>query len=257
MAAFVVTAFLAFFTQLIGFPSEEDTVLPSPKSIEWLNPFYWPGPATATAVLLVILATLGGFALYSGREKARDLGVALLSGSILALSVLFLQLLNENIAQEEQRRQERVAERRAFDLTVAVSRDLSGFDPGGRNLDEMVLSAKNFEWANFRNTSLKGAIIVDARLVDTDLSGADLYKAVLAYSNMKGATLRGAKFEDADLDHVRLKGAEVNNETCWPSREIIEENGLMSKLQPDKPGEIGHVCKKGEHKTAEAYSVGS
>jgi uncharacterized protein YjbI with pentapeptide repeats len=78
---------------------------------------------------------------------------------------------------------------------------------GYLNLEKQVLRFRDFfhadlSGANLCKADLRGAHLIEARLINTDLSGARLRRA-----DLRGADLRGARLSKADLYGARLRGA--------------------------------------------------
>jgi serine/threonine protein kinase, bacterial len=101
--------------------------------------------------------------------------VALVVGSLFFAASLFVQLS---------------AEANNFKMTIAVSNDLTGFDPNGRSLQQMTFAGKKlarakFKEADLRDADLSTAYLGEANLEDADLRGADLFYAVLLRANLK------------------------------------------------------------------------
>ena len=174
------------------------------------------------AVATLVFA-LGAFLLFrwgaedgTRREAWRNLGASLITGVAVTLAVFGLQLFLSDRAEQED-----------FRFRVALSGNLSGFDPGRHGMDSMHLAGKVLNGAKFAGISLKGAVLQDSSLIGTNLKGArleganligaTLTDAVLTGAHLDGADLRGTHFNRASIASVASwKGAKVNWQTCWP-----------------------------------------
>jgi Pentapeptide repeats (8 copies) len=225
--------------------------------------------------LVILLLALGGWLIRIGGKAApgvgggidenaaskRDLGVALVVGSLFFAASLFVQLS---------------AEASNFRMTIAVSKDLTGFDPNDRSLQEMTFAGKNlnrakFEGANLRDADLSTAYLGEANLKNANLRGANLFYAVLLRANLINTDLTGADLQGAELStdilEAQLKKAKVHRETCWqirlqesymwPNEEfaqvIVEDQPIIDKLitsglDPKDDKTLGHVCDSQELK---------
>lgn len=203
------------------------------------------------AVAALVFA-LGAFLLFrwgaedgTRREAWRNLGASLITGVAVTLAVFGLQLfLNDRAEQED------------FRFRVALSGDLSGFDPGRHAMDSMHLAGKTLDGAKFAGQSLRGAVLQGSSLVGTNLKGAhleganligaDLTDAVLTDAHLDGADLRGTHFVRASIASVASwKGAKVNWHTCWPRgfdlRKHLNEMVRSRTLESPKPS-AGQLC---------------
>ncbi len=161
-------------------------------------------------VWLVFWLALGLVAIVSKEPSAKDIGVALLTGLVLAGAAFVLNfVLEEALASRDRERREsetklainrreqfvfRGEDFRDFDLTgmAMVSSDTERFD-----LSFADLTGANFSQAEMRRVLLRNA----------DLTGADLSSADLAQANLRGAVLTGADFSGANLSGADLTGA--------------------------------------------------
>jgi uncharacterized protein YjbI with pentapeptide repeats len=197
---------------------------------------------------------MGGGADENAASK-RDLGVALVVGSLFFGASLFVQLS---------------AEADNFRMTIAISKDLTGFDPNGRSLRGMTFAGKNLNRAKLKGADLERAdlstaFLGEAHLEDADLRDANLFyailfRAVLRNTDLTGADLRGAELSAGVLG-AKLEGARVHRETCWqmkledqaplPSEgdaQVAEDNRpILEKLttaglKPMDGRTLGHVC---------------
>jgi Pentapeptide repeats (8 copies) len=202
---------------------------------------------------------VGGQIGENGASK-RDLGVALMVGALFFAASLFVQLS---------------AEASNFKTTIAVSKDLTGFDPNDRSLQEMTLAGKNLNRAKLEGANLVRADLSTTHLGEANLKNANLREASLFYAvllratlentDMTGANLRGAELSTEILTAqgiltVRLNDAKVHRETCWhirlkeqhmwPNKEdaqVIEQDQriidrLITSGLAHEDGTLGHVC---------------
>ena len=158
-------------------------------------------------------------------SEVRDLGSSLLTGVVVAFSVMALQIYLD-IAREKEAREEQLR------LSIGVSQDLAGLDAHGSSLSEISLAGKNLDRADLRDADLSDANLEGASLREADLRGADLEGASLYRANLARAQLAGANLDEADLrfayladagvyaqagyDQARFEGAEANARTCFP-----------------------------------------
>jgi hypothetical protein len=232
-----------------------------------------------TIALGALLLTTGLWFFLKGRsQKYHDLGVGLVTGAAVAVSVLALQLTVEENADQRTRdeataaqlraaQEKKASDEAAFRLLIATSADLTGFDPRGRSLRAYYLGGKKFVGANFVGTDLREAVLRGSDLSAAAMRNADLRKADLISANLSETILTGADLTAADLryanltrsavEHVKsLSGVRVNAETCWPAG-FLTDPGLKSKrdgLRPEPimsdpskpvPASPGHTCKGG------------
>jgi hypothetical protein len=222
-----------------------------------------------TLGLAILLLPFGGWLIKSGGKAApgvvggidenaaskRDLGVALVVGSLFFAASLFVQLS---------------AEANNFRMTIAISKDLIGFDPNDRSLQGMTFAGKTlsrakFEGADLVDADLSTAKLGEANLEDADLRGANLFYAVLLRARLRNADLTGANLQGAELStdilQAQLNKAEVHRETCWQIRlqepsmlsdgeeaqVIVDDRPIIHKLMtsgldPKDDKTLGHVC---------------
>lgn len=188
--------------------------------------------------LIVAFSVIPGLLLWwpsrNDRTGRSDLGVALMTGALIAFAVLTIQVLIErnNRARDEARR---VADaQQSFELTLSLQKDLTGirlerkdlrgFYLYGKILKKAVLVSTDLRsatlsWANLsdarmHSARLGGAIMNNATLTRAKLDNANLEAAILTEARMLGASLAGATIVDADLSSVflpfgDLKGAHL------------------------------------------------
>jgi uncharacterized protein YjbI with pentapeptide repeats len=134
-----------------------------------------------TLLTMALLALVGAVLFYRGDDKSKEasLGATFLTGAFFAAAAVAVQL---GLDQSN------------FKTTLAVSGDLSGFDPDGRSLEGFNLSAKKLVSAQLRSADLR-----DANLALSDLADATLEGANLEGANLRYAAATRADFRDADL----------------------------------------------------------
>src|SRR5215203_6178 len=105
-----------------------------------------------------------------GPESNRnsDLGIALISGAVVAGAVLYLQA-----------RLSSVAEKRNLQLQLGLQDKFPGIDLSHRDLSGFHIPGKDLRQANLTGTNLRGV----------NLSGANLQHAILTKADLRGAKL--------------------------------------------------------------------
>jgi uncharacterized protein YjbI with pentapeptide repeats len=223
------------------------------------------------AVLLAVVVP-GLWLWWPGRREARnrsDLGVALMTGTLVAFAVLAVQILFElrldRLEKERQVAQDarneilrRQAEHQSLGLAVGLQHNLTGIDLRGRDLSGLFLGRKRLKDAQLAESNLEGAFLAGSNLVGANLQSARLphailddtllEAAILTGADLRGARLRGARMEDADLSQADLRGAVLTDAvlagaaiggarydslTKWPTGADV------------KPCEAGRVCTVG------------
>jgi uncharacterized protein YjbI with pentapeptide repeats len=202
------------------------------------------------AVLLVFAVCLALAWLQAGRgteaSRARSqllggVASALLAAGLVALSLVLLMPRTDEEALEE-----------AFwRANVAVTHDLTGFDPHGHSLSDLSFANKILVGANFSGMSLEamtfdyanlnGADLERTNLVDASLTGADLSTASLAGADLRRAFLEGTRFDQAAVEGVRsLEGAVATPATCWPAGflDLTVAQGLEPGEWEDAQGNV-------------------
>jgi uncharacterized protein YjbI with pentapeptide repeats len=166
-------------------------------------------------VLLLIATVIPGVRLYwpqRGDPVSRtDLGVALMTGALIAFAVLVLQLLIQVRSQMDANDRQNEAERQSLLLVLGRSQDLSGLDLHAKDLSGAYLNAKilsraDLEKANMENASLQDANLVAADLQEANLENAHLERADLRHADFTGARLSGAKLNNVNLDTAVFYG---------------------------------------------------
>ncbi|MEZ5081744.1 MAG: pentapeptide repeat-containing protein [Thermoleophilia bacterium] len=168
----------------------------------------WRQPGLAvTLVPLVLGLVVPGLAFWwpsrRRRDARTDLGLALVSGAIVAAAVLIVQLDFEQRISADQQRAERALRaqeaRLQIQTTLGLHRDLTGIDLHGRVLDGFYLRKKIF----------RDAVVTDASLVKANLAGVDFRGLTGRRANLDQSVLSRADFRGADLGGARLEGANL------------------------------------------------
>jgi uncharacterized protein YjbI with pentapeptide repeats len=163
-------------------------------------------------LLIIVLSVLPGLWLWWPKRKddasRSDLGVALMTGALIAVAVLAIQVsIDEKTRKREEIRQDADA-RQNFELTLSLQQDLTGIRLDGKDLRGIHFHGKKLEGA-----SLIGSVMDDVVLAEANLTGATLRGAKLADADMTGvraeqANFEGAHLEGAVLTSSRLRGAQ-------------------------------------------------
>jgi uncharacterized protein YjbI with pentapeptide repeats len=183
--------------------------------------------------LIIVFTVIPGLWLWWPKRtdavSRSDLGVALMTGALIAVAVLAIQVsIDEKARKREETRQETDA-RQNFELTLSLQQDLSGIrldrdDLRGLNffgktmrraslnralMHNVVLSNAILEEATLQRTIMPGALMDGAILTDAHLENADMTGAILTRARMRRAQLDGAHLETADLTNARLLYADL------------------------------------------------
>jgi uncharacterized protein YjbI with pentapeptide repeats len=180
------------------------------------------------AITILLLSVLPGMYFWwpSRKEAASrsDLGVALMTGALIALGVLGLQVVLDIRLNEVEESRRVAQEEQALKLQLALQGRLIGIPLEQKELAGVYLYEKDLTNANLRRANLTGAVLSrsdltraklqDATLVGADLNGATLVEARLHRANLDNAILsdapmKGAKLTDARLRNAVLSGAKL------------------------------------------------
>ncbi len=173
------------------------------------------------AVSVVVLWAVFWFAvilvyIVAKEPTSKEIGVALLTGLVLAGAAFVLNVILEDaLASRERKRREaetKLAINRREQL-VFRGEDLSGFDFTGMALigtDErrFDLSFADLTETVFKQAELRRVLFRNATLHNVDFTDADLARA-----NLSGAQLQGADFTGANLVGADLTDADAFDET--------------------------------------------
>ena len=157
---------------------------------------------------------------WSGEQTQVQIGIALLTASVISVAIFVLQFIDEDrLRREEARRQEGIANQALRIQLALTSRpltfmDLSGEDLRNVNLPQRDLSGAIFNGADLRDANLRGSTLVRARFVSASLEDAILTRtnldhADLGDANLSGALMTSATLKNANLVDVDLDGAEL------------------------------------------------
>jgi|SRR4051794_14525369 uncharacterized protein YjbI with pentapeptide repeats len=145
-----------------------------------------------------------------------DVGVALITATVISLAVFVLQILDENRLEREDTQRQDQAANQALRLQLGLSKSLQNMDLHGQDLRGIILSEKHLESANFQ---------------DADLSGANLQGDVLTYASLGGADLEGANLSHAQLDYADLTDAHLGGKTLIVGADLRNANLLRAQFQ--------------------------
>jgi uncharacterized protein YjbI with pentapeptide repeats len=164
-------------------------------------------------IVVVVVGTIAGGAYlwwpgHSTDIGRQDLGVALLTGALIAFSVLVIQLLVDFRARQADQRRQAASEHQSLQISLGP-RKLPSIDLSDANLEKFYMRHKVLTDANLSHSRLKNAVLAQARLVRADLTGADLTSAVLTGAFLTNATLDDAHLEKADMYGAHLNGASL------------------------------------------------
>jgi uncharacterized protein YjbI with pentapeptide repeats len=166
----------------------------------------------AVAGVLLLLGTiLPGVRLWWPQHRdpvsRSDLGVALMTGALIAFAVLGVQLLIQIRSQRDANAREDQADRAALLLQLGRSSNLSDLDLQGQDLSTAYLKQKDLSGANLSRSSMSRASLQGTKLVGATLSGVSLDKAQLQRADLRYAALDGASLVEANLSGANLDAA--------------------------------------------------
>jgi uncharacterized protein YjbI with pentapeptide repeats len=162
-------------------------------------------------VMLLVATVIPGVRLYWPQRRdpvsRTDLGVALMTGALIAFAVLALQLLIQVRSQMDANDRQNEAERQSLLLVLGRSQNLSGLDLHAKDLSGAYLNAKILSQADLVKANMENASLQDANLVAADLQGANLHNAHLERADLRHADFTGARLTGAKLNNVNLDTA--------------------------------------------------
>jgi uncharacterized protein YjbI with pentapeptide repeats len=162
-------------------------------------------------VLLLIATVIPGVRLYwpQHRDPVRrsDLGIALMTGALIAFAVLAVQIMIQIRSQRDANEREAQAERAALLLQLGRSANLASLDLHEEDLSNAYLKEKDLSGANLEHASMTSASLQDSKLIGANLSGATLDNARLHRADLRYADLGGASLVRAELNGVNLNAA--------------------------------------------------
>jgi uncharacterized protein YjbI with pentapeptide repeats len=148
-----------------------------------------------------------------------DLGVALMTGALIAFAVLGIQVVVDKRLRDVEEDRRVAQERQALKLQLALQPKLIGIPLAGEKLQGVYLYDKDLTKADLRRADLTGAVLTksdltdaklqDAILVDADLNDTTLTDAKLHRANMENAILANAPMVGAKVNQARLRKAEL------------------------------------------------
>lgn len=189
------------------------------------------GVVILIAGLIVLVTIMPGAALWwptrGHPERRSDLGLALMSGAVIAFAVLGVQIMFDIRNQQAADESQATADKQNLQFQVARQQDLSSIALAGQDLSGFYLPGKNMTESNLAGVIATGAIVnrtdlSRANLTDADFTGAQLRGArlleaegpriILKDTDLRGATLERANLPNADLTGARLDFAQVGAE---------------------------------------------
>ena len=183
-------------------------------------------------VLLLVGTILPGVRLWWPQHRdpvsRSDLGVALMTGALIAFAVLAVQLLIQIRSQRDANAREDQADRAALILQLGRSSNLSDLDLQNQNLSTAYLKEKDLSGANLSRSSMARASLQGSKLVGANLTGANFDKAQLQRADLRYAALGGASFVEANLS-----GANLDAATLTPRVDLTEADLSNASARAD------------------------
>ncbi|HEU5066198.1 MAG TPA: pentapeptide repeat-containing protein [Gaiellaceae bacterium] len=186
----------------------------------------------AAGILLLVGTIVPGVRLWWPQHRdpvsRSDLGVALMTGALIAFAVLAVQVLIQIRSQRDANTREDQADRAALLLQLGRSANLSDLDLQGKDLSNAYLKGKDLSGAN-----LSGASMVNASLQDSKLVGANLSDASLERAQLQRADLRYAALGRASLVRVKLTGGNLDAATLTPDVDLTRADLSNASARAD------------------------
>ncbi len=189
-------------------------------------------------VWLVFWLALWLVAFVSKEPSAKDIGVALLTGLVLAGAAFVLNFVLEEALASRDR------ERREAETKLAINRrdqfvfrgeDFREFDLQGMALVSSGGERFDLSFADLTDADLSQAELRRVLLRNAVLIGANLRAADLADANMRDADLTGADFTEANLSGADLTGAAGFDETgAVLSENTVCDTGTEAAFSGDR-----------------------
>ncbi|MGA9383336.1 MAG: pentapeptide repeat-containing protein [Phormidium sp.] len=107
------------------------------------------------------------------------------------------------------------------------TKECSGCDLSGENLNNLDLSNANLSGADLSNASLRNTMLAGANLSDASLRGANLTLAVLIGANLSGADLSYANLTETNLFRAKFTGTRGVDFTGTTFKATIMPNGTV------------------------------
>jgi len=210
--------------------------------------------ALACAVILVLGCRLCWRA-WKEPEGREELGMTLLTGAVVAVAILGLQVFfDQRLSSIEDRRRademartlrlDAQAARQSLRLTIGIQRNLEYIDLSGRDLASFYLGGKDLQGAHLVKTNLRRAILARANLTNAVLEGAHLEgahldnvrlkNAGLQWAHLQGAVLSQANIRDADFSYADLRGVDLES-TINPRNHEADFTGVTYDLRTKWP----------------------
>ncbi len=206
--------------------------------------------------IAVVVAAISLLLIFRCKDPdVKDIGKSLLTGSVVALAVLFLQFHFESERHEQEKEEQ-------FRFSVGFAKDLTGLDPefslagmylSGKSLNKAELAGEDLRDTNLQGATLKGADLRGATLDGANLFGANLAGARTKKASFRRADLRGAKLH---LTHIKLspraeefRGARVNAKTCWPDE-------FLARLHSPESSDLRRAMSRDESRIRGRILVG-
>jgi uncharacterized protein YjbI with pentapeptide repeats len=173
--------------------------------------------------LLLIVGVVVGAALFVvgahmvrpawGEKGTRaDVGVALITATVISLAVFVLQILDENRLQRDEAKRQDAAANQALRLQLEERSNMRKIDLSKQDLRNINLPEKHLEQADLSDANLEGANLEGVHLEGAKLADAHLEGANLADAHLDGGTtLDRAQLTNADLFGTQLMQAELYN----------------------------------------------
>ena len=181
----------------------------------------------AFLVTLVFAFALGMLGIGSKQfdRLHNQVGLALVSGLVLALAALVVNLAVEEALVSSSRDRREAETKLAInrqDQWIFRSEDLEGFDLSGMSFARASgetpfdFSYATMEGAVLTNADLSGAVLRDTRLTGatlcgSNLAGADLSRAIMNDARLEGANLSKARLIEAQLQNAVLDRADLSD----------------------------------------------
>lgn len=173
------------------------------------------GVIAIVGVLLLVATIVPGVRLWWPQRRdpvsRTDLGVALMTGALIAFAILALQLLVQVRSQRDANERADQADRQATLLLLGRSQNLAGLDLHKKDLTDAYLNGKVLDGAQLQDTPMGNASLEGTHLIGADLHGANLVHAQLERADLRYADLRGANLAGADLNGAKLDGAMLSH----------------------------------------------
>jgi uncharacterized protein YjbI with pentapeptide repeats len=181
------------------------------------------GVVIIIAGAIVLVTVLPGAALWwptrGHPDRRSDLGLALMSGAVIAFAVLAVQIMFDIRSSQADDARQAIADRQNLQFQVARQRDLSSIALPGQDVSGFYLPDKKLTEANLEGTNLAGAVLPRSDLSRANIRGADFTGAKLQGTTLSeaegpdalfvGADLSGAVLERANLPRAKLQGAKL------------------------------------------------